>query len=65
MSQKVTQPELGDMGWRPAAGKPVRPKILNFASASVLMLSQWQDCCGTEKGNKEGIVSKVEPGFFL
>lgn len=42
--------------------KLVEPKRLNFASTLVLMLNQWEDCCGTEKGNKEGIVSKVEPG---
>lgn len=64
MFQKVTQPELGDMGRRPAAGKPVKPKGLNFASTLVLMLNQWQDSCGTEKGNEE-MVSKVEPGVFL
>lgn len=52
------------MGQRPAAGKSVKPKMLNFASNLVLMLNQWQGCCGTEKGNKQGIVSKVEPVFF-
>lgn len=53
LGQAVTQPELEDMGQRSAAGKPVKPKMLNFASALVLVLNQWQDFCGTEKGNKE------------
>lgn len=63
-SQKVTQSELGDMGRRPAAGKSVKPKMFNFASNLVLTLNQWQVCCGMEKSNKQGIVSKAEPKFF-
>lgn len=57
-------PIQGDMGQRPAAGKPIIPKMLDFASGSIVMLNQWKTCCGTEKDDKEGIVSKVAPGAF-
>lgn len=52
------------LGQRPAAGKSVKPRMLNFAPSLALMLNPWQGCCGTEKGNEQGIVSNVEPGFF-
>lgn len=54
----------GDMGWGPGAAKPSKPQVLNFASTLVLMLNYWQDCCRSGKGNKEGIVSKIEPVGF-
>lgn len=54
----------GDMGWVPGAAKPSKPQVLNFASTLVLILNHWQDCCRTGKGNKEGIVSKIESVGF-
>lgn len=55
----------GNLGWEPGAAKMGKPQVLNFASTLVLMLNHWQDCCRTGKGNKEGVVSKIEPGGFL